>query len=476
MSLLRHGSSRSPALVNGRSGECLSYRDLRTLGHAWSDRLGRSKTLLFLVSRNDVFSVVAYLGAIDGGHAVALLDGQASVQSIARVVSAYRPAWIAGPIGLGEQLAANDVPVSSTEVLDGGEIVGTGYPATVGIHPDLTVLLATSGTTGSSKFVRLSARNIESNARSIATNLGLTTDERPITSLPLHYSFGLSVLNSHLHAGATVVATADSVLEPSFWTTIREQECTSLAGVPFTFQMLERIGFRNMDLPSLRTLQQAGGALDRNLADLYSRHMAQRGGRLFVMYGQTEATARIAYVPPDRMPAKLGSAGIAIDEGTLRIDSNVDGRGSEITGEVIYEGPNVMMGYASTSEDLARGDELNGLLRTGDIGYLDEEGFLFLVGRSKRIAKIFGLRLNLDEVEAILRRNGPAAVIGAPDVIWGFCEFGTEESLAVLAQSMAREFKIHHSSLRLRRVDVIPTLSSGKVDYQHIEQWVASAI
>lgn len=474
MSLLRHESSRRPALVNGQSGECLSYRDLRSVGRAWTDRLGPSKTLFFLVSRNDVFSVVAYVGALDGGHAVALLDGQASVKSIADVVAAYRPAWIAGTIGLGDQLAANAVPVLSIEVLDGGEIVGTAYPATVGLHPDLAVLLATSGTTGSRKFVRLSARNIESNARSIANNLGLTTDERPITSLPLHYSFGLSVLNSHLYAGATVVATADSVLEPSFWTTFREQECTSLAGVPFTFQMLERIGFRSMDLPSLRTLQQAGGALDRNLADLYSRHMAQRGGRLFVMYGQTEATARIAYVPPDRMPAKLGSAGIAIEGGVLRIDTAHDDRGSQTTGEVIYEGPNVMMGYASNGEDLARGDELNGVLPTGDIGYLDEEGFLFLVGRSKRIAKIFGLRLNLDEVEAILRQNGPAAVVARSDVIWGFCEFGTDESLAVLAQLMAREFKIHHSSLRLTRVDAIPALSSGKVDYRQIEQWVAS--
>jgi acyl-CoA synthetase (AMP-forming)/AMP-acid ligase II len=133
-----------------------------------------------------------------------------------------------------------------------------------------------------------------------------------------------------------------------------------------------------------------------------------------------------------------------------------------------------MMGYASTGEDLARGDELRGVLRTGDIGYLDDEGFLFLVGRSKRIAKIFGLRINLDEVEAILRQGGPAAIVGGRDVIWGFCEFGTDESLAVLAQSIAREFRIHHSSLRLRRVDGIPTLSSGKVDYQQIEQWVAS--
>ena len=136
--------------------------------------------------------------------------------------------------------------------------------------------------------------------------------------------------------------------------------------------------------------------------------MAARGGRFFVMYGQTEATARIAYVPPDRLSEKLGSAGIAIPGGRLSIEpagaGTMDG---PVTGEVVYEGPNVMLGYATGSGDLALGDELGGVLRTGDIGYLDEDGFLFLVGRSKRIAKVFGLRINLDEVEAAMREHGP---------------------------------------------------------------------
>jgi acyl-CoA synthetase (AMP-forming)/AMP-acid ligase II len=341
------------------------------------------------------------------------------------------------------------------------------------LHPDLALLLATSGTTGSRKFVRLSGRNVLSNARSIATCLELTPDERPVTSLPLHYSFGLSVLNSHLLAGATVVISAAGVLEPAFWRTVDEQGCTSLAGVPFTFQMLERIGFRDADHASLRTLQQAGGALDLRLTALYAEHMAERHGRLVVMYGQTEATARMAFVPPDRLQAKLGSAGIAIPAGRLRIEVDEDGRGlAPGSGEVVYEGPNVMLGYAVGAADLGRGDELNGVLRTGDLGYLDADGFLFLVGRSKRIAKVFGLRVNLDEVETALRRHGPAAVVGGPDAIWGFCVFGTDESLAALALTVAREYRLHHSAVRLRRVDAIPTSSAGKIDYRQVEEWV----
>jgi len=246
-----------------------------------------------------------------------------------------------------------------------------------------------------------------------------------------------------------------------------------MAGVPYTYQMLERIGYRDMDLPSLRTMQQAGGALDRALTAVYAEHMARKGGRFFVMYGQTEATARIAYVPPDRLAEKIGSAGIAIPGGRLSIeDTRTDAPGRPATGEVVYEGPNVMLGYAERRANLRAGDELNSVLRTGDIGYLDDEGFLFLTGRSKRIAKVFGLRINVDEVEMMLRESGPAAVIASDDVIWGFCAFGTDESVAGLREALSRRLRIHRSALDLRHVADIPVSGSGKVDYREVARWI----
>jgi acyl-CoA synthetase (AMP-forming)/AMP-acid ligase II len=345
------------------------------------------------------------------------------------------------------------------------------------MHPDLAVLLATSGTTGSRKFVRLSLANLEANARSIGRYLELTPDERPITSLPMHYSFGLSVVNSHWQAGAPVVMTGESVIQQRFWEIVRGFECTSLAGVPYTFQMLERIGFRDMSLPSLGTLQQAGGALDRVLTQRYAEHMAARGGRFFVMYGQTEATARIAYVPPGRLADKLGSAGVAIPGGRLRIDGEAASTTADhVTGEVIYEGPNVMLGYATGPEDLERGDDLGGVLRTGDIGYLDDEGFLFLVGRSKRIAKVFGLRVNLDEIETWLREHGPAAVVSGDDAILAFCAFGTDASVAELADQLGRRTRLHRSALHFQRVDAIPTTGAGKIDYEQVQAWAKTSI
>jgi long-chain acyl-CoA synthetase len=483
--------STATALIDAGSGARLSYTDLIEAGRSSVAPLGPTKSLLFLLCRNDAFTATAYAGCLLADHAVALLDAGQSDASIADLVRAYRPPWLAGPSGSGERLAAQGVTVSEVREQPGGELVRLDGPAPA-IHPDLCVLLSTSGTTGSRKLVRLSSRNIGSNASAIAAYLELTPDERPVSSLPLHYTFGLSVLDSHWLAGAGVVLTTESLVQGAFWDVVREHACTSLAGVPYTYLMLERIGFRRMDLPSLRTLQQAGGALDRRLTATYAEHMAARGGRLFVMYGQTEATARMAYVPPARLPEKLGSAGIAIPGGRLRIerDGGVPGEGgnddehdrvaaedvdrdpASVVGEVVYQGPNVMLGYASGPDDLSRGDELKGVLHTGDLGYLDGEGFLYLVGRSTRIAKVFGLRLNLDEVEAVFREHGPAAVVGAGDAIWAFCAFGTDESLHELRTSLASRYRLHRSALHVQRVEAIPTAASGKVDYAVVRAWL----
>jgi acyl-CoA synthetase (AMP-forming)/AMP-acid ligase II len=480
MTLLGLRPSSRPALIEGETGSHWTYREVIETGTEIVAPIGSSKQALFLLSRNDAFSATTYAGALLAGHAVAFLDADGTLEMLAGVISLYRPPWLAGPSHTGEALAEAGIPVESVISMVPGELVRTAYrvddPSRASpnaVHPDLSVMLGTSGTTGSRKFVRLSSSNLHRNAASIAECLSLCGDERPITSLPLHYSFGLSVLNSHWVVGAAVVLTNESVIQRPFWDMFVARGCTSLAGVPFTYQLLERAGFRNLDLPSLRTLQQAGGALDARLTRTYADYMTARGGRFYVMYGQTEATARISYVPPDRLLEKLGSAGIPIPGGRLHVDAGpADGESGRRPAEIVYEGPNVMMGYATGPEDLRLGDEMHGVLRTGDIGYLDEDGFLFLVGRSKRITKVFGLRINLDEFETALREHGPAAVVGGDDVIWGFCEFGTDESVAQLARTLARRFKLHHATIRLKHVEAIPTTAFGKTDYQQVQRWI----
>jgi len=334
------------------------------------------------------------------------------------------------------------------------------------MHPELALLLSTSGTTGSPKFVRLSRRNVEANAKSIALYLGLGPSERAITSLPLHYTYGLSVLNSHLSSGGCVVLTDDSIMRPEFWRTFSRYGCTSMAGVPYSYQILNRIGFESLDLPTLRTLTQAGGRMDEGNILKYDALMKSRGGRLFVMYGQTEATARIAYLPPERLPAKAGSIGVPVPDGNISIE--LDGEalnGPGRTGEIVYRGPNVMLGYAETPADLALGDQLGGTLHTGDLGHLDADGFLYLTGRCNRIAKIFGLRISLDEVEGRLRGRGPVAVSGTDERIVVFCETGDGPEHEAWRRELAGLYKINISAFEFRKVPALPLHPSGKIDY-----------
>jgi acyl-coenzyme A synthetase/AMP-(fatty) acid ligase len=309
-----------------------------------------------------------------------------------------------------------------------------------------------------------------SNAEAIARYLELTPDERPITSLPLHYTFGLSVVHSHWLAGAAVVVTDEGFIQPTFWEAFRDHGCTSLAGVPFSYRILERLGFRDMDLPSLTSMQQAGGALEPELTAVYAGYMSGRGGRFHVMYGQTEATARIAYVPPAKLADKIGSAGVAIPGGRLHIEPAADRKAADTgTGEVIYEGPNVMLGYATSGSDLSLGDELQGTLHTGDIGYLDDDGYLFLVGREKRIAKVFGHRISLDEIEALLADLGPAAAVDGGEAVWVYCAF---EDADTAVAGLARQMRVHRSALVAREVDELPLTTSKKVDYDVVRGWV----
>jgi acyl-CoA synthetase (AMP-forming)/AMP-acid ligase II len=461
---LRPPGSTGVALVDADAGIALSYPDLeRHLAEAGTHFEAPRKSLVFLFCNNALSSVLAYLAAVEQGHAVALLDANLDPSLKARLLECYRPRFVWAP-------DSTALPESRAQVSRwGGGGSWRSDAADAVIHPDLAVLLSTSGTTGSPKLVRLSRKAVESNARSIARGLGISSQERAITSLPLFYSYGLSVLNSHLCAGATTVLTNAGPVERHFWDTLRKHECSSFAGVPYTYQLLHRLGFEKFDLPTLRVMTQAGGRLEPRLIQRFSELMSMRGGKFFVMYGQTEAAARMTILPADRLPEKLGSVGCAVTGGELTIATDVAAGGPHSgTGEVVYRGANVMLGYAESLEDLERGDELGGELHTGDLGYLDADGMLFITGRSKRIAKVFGLRVSLDEVEDMVRERGPAAVIDGGDGLLVFCTFGDDTTLQALRMDLAQRLRVHHSGLELRRVESLPISANGKIDYKRL--------
>ncbi|MBK9395315.1 MAG: AMP-binding protein [Uliginosibacterium sp.] len=454
----------APALIGPEPTQCVSYGELARLADDFVAALPArgGKRLGFILCQNDVASVAAYLGALRSGDCVALLPARISAEALAGLVARYAPDWIVMP----EEPHGMDLSGHvSTPWL--GKTLQTRPAASRTIFADTALLLSTSGSTGSPKMVRLSYANLSTNAESIASFLGINSAERAITSLPIHYSYGLSVLNSHLARGAAILLTDEAVTTKPFWTLFREAGATSLAGVPFTWQMLQRLRIERMDLPSLRTLTQAGGRLAPELIRHFAQISRDRGWRFFVMYGQTEATARIAWLPPERLADKLGAIGIAIPGGAISLDAS---------GELIYRGPNVMLGYAESAADLALGDVQGGVLATGDLARIDEDGVVWLTGRSKRIAKVFGNRVNLDEVEALLESRmqlDSAAIAGDDKLLVAIASDAPEaaaQALALLREALG----VHPSGLDVRGLNALPLTASGKKDYPAVQVALAA--
>lgn len=439
-----HGERTALVLPDGRH---VSYRELAAAADDQGRRFGAKRCLMALEMRNDFEAVAAYLGALRAGFPVILVAEGATAASHP-IMATFRPelVFFRGESGW------------TLESRQGGE-------EDAGLHPDLGVMLSTSGTTGSPKLVKLSRTNLNENARSIAEYLGITPERRAITNLPLHYSYGLSVLNSHLFAGGSVVLTHDSVVDEDFWATVDREKVTDLPGVPYTYELLEKTGFRSSPPESLKVMTQAGGRLPPHLVRDYATCCRERGIRFFVMYGQTEATARMAYLPPDRTLENSDCIGVAIPRGRFEI-RDAGGAAIErpgVAGELVYQGPNVMMGYGLKREDLAEPPAL-GELMTQDIAEWTEAGFVKIVGRTSRFSKIAGLRIGLDDIERILREESRRAYASGNDEFIAVALVDGSDS-GDARRLLAECCKLPPQSLAVFNLEDAPTLPSGKIDY-----------
>ncbi|MCU1515753.1 MAG: AMP-binding protein [Pseudarthrobacter sp.] len=447
--LASHGDR--PAVFTG--GRVLSYRDLALRVDACAARLGSERRLVVLSADNSVESLVAYLAALASGHPLILAPAgnDAALESL---ITAYDPDVIVRP---GTALPGT-VPGLHDEPLLEEVRTGTRHE----LHPELALMLSTSGSTGSPKLVRLSHQNVQSNAEAIAEYLNIGADDRAMTTLPMYYCYGLSVINSHLLRGAGIVLTELSVVDPCFWELFRNSRATSFAAVPYTFELLDRVRFTEMEVPSLRYITQAGGRLDPDTVVQYAGEGQRAGWELFVMYGQTEATARMAYLPPHLAAAYPGSIGIPVPGGNFRIEP-VPGLDD---GELVYSGPNVMLGYAETPADLATGRIIHEL-RTGDLARQHDSGLYEVVGRRSRFVKIVGLRIDLGQVEKTLHKLGlQAACAGTDHKLVAAVEGSHDERL--LAKTLAQSLGLPRAAVEVRAVARLPRLATGKTDYPAI--------
>lgn len=448
-------------------GQSLTYAQLAREGRALCQAAG-GRCLVIQVCQNTLGSFLGYAAFLEGGIVPAMLGTDTDPQAFDVLYEAYAPKYLWAPEGFRRS------GCMAVYKRFGYELLATPFGDKAELHPDLALLLTTSGSTGSPKFVRQSYGNIRANTGSIVQYLELTNQDRPITTLPMNYTYGLSIINSHLDVGAALLLTDKGIAQKEFWGFFKAQGATSFGGVPYTYEMLDRMRFTRMDLPSLKVMTQAGGKLLPALHEKLARWCQETGRRFIVMYGQCEATARMAYLPWEQSLKKAGAMGVAIPGGRFEL---IDAQGQVITqpgvtGELRYYGANVTLGYAESAADLSLGDERGGVLDTGDMAQMDEEGCFTIVGRKKRFLKIFGNRVNLDEAERLLKAAFPEADVacgGKDDQLYLFAT--QEELLPKLRSHLIEKTGLNPAAFLARAIPEIPKNDAGKTLYKELEQY-----
>ena len=468
--------AESPALI-ADSGITLTYHDLDSLSDTMEKEIGKSgclcdtfKQLTMFVCRNTLGALSGYAALINRGYPMLPVSDGLPVRIRKDLMNVYRPRLLLLPLELrNDHPAMREICTIRDYVL-----LKTNYPECFPVHSQLGLLITTSGSTGSVKLVRQSWDNLRFNAATIAECLQISASDRTITALPLQYTYGLSILHANLLRGAAMVITTSGVMDAEFWDLFEAENVTCFHGVPNTYDMLHRIELFEDDFPCLRLMSQAGGRLSPELQKYYGQYAGKQGKQFVIMYGLSEATAAISWLPPEDILRKPGSAGIIIPGGSVSLidEDNNPVTGAHRRGELVYRGPNVAMGYAQQGEDLQLGDEWNGVLRTGDIAEIDEDGYYTITGRRKRYLKMSGHRISLDEVDSmIMDELGIFAVsVGTDDHL---VIFVTDEKEEEPVRSFIRTNVLSGGSdIRILTIPEFPKNEGGKILYAVLQEAV----
>ena len=460
----------SPALI-GDTGVTLTYRDLTTLSDDIEAGVGGTASeagpLVMFICRNTLGALSGYAALINRGYPMLPLSAELPTEMRKELMNVYRPRYLLLPGELRSEYPAMREVCGIRDYV----LLKTNYREYFPVHPALGLLITTSGSTGSAKLVRQSWDNLRFNAETIAGYLQIDASHRTITALPLQYTYGLSVLHANLLRGAAMVVTKYGFMDAEFWDLFEAENVTDFHGVPSTYEMLHRIELFEDDLPSLRTMTQAGGKLSRELQAYFGRYAAENGKRFVIMYGQSEATAAITWLPPEDTLRKPGSVGIVVPGGSVTLvdEENNPVTGAHVRGELVYRGPNVAMGYAQRGEDLSAEDEWHGVLRTGDLAEFDEDGYVSIVGRLKRYIKMAGHRISLDEIDTMLmdELNILGVSVGTDDHLTIFVTDEKEKALA--ADLVRRKISAARAGFRVVTIPAFPRNEGGKILYAELQ-------
>lgn len=447
--------------IKDDKGDEITYGQIIELGQSFYNAINH-RTMIFIKCINSVGAALGYLSALSNHIVPLLISNNIDRDLLNNLINTYQPEYIWEPIF---NTTAQDVIFEAYDY----KLVNTGYPA-VQMHDSLSMLLTTSGSTGSPKLVRHSYNNLESQGRHISEFFELTTDDRALADLPIHYTMGLSVLTSFLYAGASCYLTGYNVLDPEYWDFWKTNKITVFTNIPYTYEILSKMKFFKMDLPNLRIITQGGGKLKDELYVKCADYASNTNRKFIPTYGQTEGTARMAYLPAELVHQKIGCIGKAIPGGKLYLkdeNGNIIDK-PDVSGEMFYEGPNVTMGYAEKKEDLLLGDERKGVLPTGDLARMDNDGYFYIVGRLSRFLKLAGHRVGLDECERIInsRFEITSACSGNDSAL---VIFVTEDChVDEIQRYISEKLKLNMNLIRVIVIDSIPRNEAGKILYKEL--------
>jgi len=443
----------------------ITYTELKNYCKELTDNI-KSRCLVFNLCKNEIGSLIGYIGFLNAKIVPLMLKADLEDALFKSLLNEYKPSYIWLPRKSADKYDFKKIYGNFNYVL-----LKTNFTEHYALYEELALLLTTSGSTGSPKLVRQSYKNIESNTKSIIEYLELNEKEKVITTLPMNYTYGLSVINTHLYVGASIFLTEKTLIQKEFWQQIKNNNITSFGGVPYTYEMLFKLRFFKMNFPSIRYLTQAGGKLSPELHKNFAKWAKDNNKKFIVMYGQTEATARMSYLPAEKSLEKFGSIGIAIPCGKFKL---IDSNGKKITtpetiGELVYEGDNVTLGYAEKGSDLAKGDNFCGKLETGDMAKFDNDGFYYIVGRKKRFLKIYGNRVNLDETENLIKTHFSDFECACSGIDDNMKIFITDvDYKEKVVDFIADKTGLNRTAFKVEYINEIPKNESGKILYKKL--------
>lgn len=457
---------KNVALLN--NDQKITYGDLLKSNTNFKKKI-KKKSSFFIILDNSIYCIHKYINIISNKHLAILADDKTNLKDIDKLIYTYKPNYI-----ISNKIWLSKTNIKNLKLIEDDEnyvFISTNFKFSK-IHKNLSLLLPTSGSMASLKYAKLTDQNLKFNSDKIKDYLNINTKDRSITSMQPSYSFMLSIIHSHIDNGASLYVTKESLLQKKFWEELKIKRITSFSGVPFMFELLLKLGLEKIKTNSIRVLTQAGGNLDKNIKLKIISFCKRNKLKFITMYGQTEASPRISYLDWKKALSKNGSIGKNISDTKMwLVDTNYKKINSPyIEGEIIFKGKNVFGGYAYGYKDLNKIDKSN-LLKTGDLAYFDKEGFYFITGRKSKFAKVYGVRINLEELEQNLKiRKFESACLNYKNHIIIFVK--KDENKKKLLDLCSKITGQNISIFKIKKIESFPRTSSGKISYQNLKEHI----